>query len=462
MFKRILIANRGEIALRVMRACRSLGIETVAVHSTADADSPHLAEATLAVCIGTGPASRSYLDQSALLQAALQYDCQAVHPGYGFLSENPIFAARCEQQKLTFIGPRASTMRLMGDKVTARATMTALGIGGVPGSAGLVDTEAEALEAAAQVGYPVLLKATAGGGGKGMKIVRAPEELPAAFERASLEADKAFGNAALYLERLVEGGRHIEFQVLGDKYGHVIHLGERECSTQRNNQKLIEEAPSPAVDAAQRAAIGERLTTALSKLGYVGAGTVEFLRAPTGELFFMEMNTRLQVEHPVTELLTGVDLVQWQLRVAAGERLTLRQQDVHPSGHTLECRLNAEDPTLGFRPSPGTLEVFDAPEAWRGALQGPVRLDTHVQAGYRIPTYYDSMIGKLIVRGDDRAAAIAMMKDALARLTIEGVATTIPLLLDLLDDSAFVSGTYDTPGMAATMARWADAQTDRT
>ncbi len=457
MFRRILIANRGEIALRIIRACQALGVETVAVYSEADQGSPHLREATERVCIGPGPSQRSYLHQEALLQAALQYSCQALHPGYGFLSENAAFATRCEQQGTTFIGPRPSTLRVMGDKVTARETMRRLGVFGVPGSDGLLSDALEAVRVAEEVGYPVLLKATAGGGGKGMRICRTPEELPRAFAQASLEAEKAFGNAALYMERYVEGGRHIEFQVLGDVYGHVIHLGERECSTQRNNQKLVEEAPSPGVSAAQRAEVGAVLTRALSALGYVGAGTVEFLRAPTGELFFMEMNTRLQVEHPVTELVTGVDLVQWQLRIAANAPLTLRQEDITLTGHAIECRLNAEDPTQGFRPAPGTLERFEAPAAWRGAMQGPVRLDTHVEAGYRIPTFYDSMIGKLIVRADDRASAIAQLRAALAQVEVEGVPTTLGVLQAVMEDPTFASGDYDTAQMAAMMRRYAAA-----
>ncbi|MEL6178313.1 MAG: acetyl-CoA carboxylase biotin carboxylase subunit [Myxococcota bacterium] len=461
MFKRILIANRGEIALRVIRACRALGIETVAVYSEADASSPHLSEADKTVCIGPGPAGASYLNQTALLQAALQYQCQALHPGYGFLSENALFAARCEQQKTTFIGPRPSSMRLMGDKATARSTMERLGIGGVPGSKDLVLTPEQALAEAEQVGYPVLLKATAGGGGKGMRLCRTPDELPQAFQTARMEAEKAFGNPALYLERFVEGGRHIEFQVLGDRYGKVVHLGERECSTQRNNQKLVEEAPSPGVSAEQRKTLGTRICAALSELGYVGAGTIELLRAPTGELFFMEMNTRLQVEHPVTEMVTGVDLVQWQIRVAAGERLTLDQETIALTGHAIECRLNAEDPAAGFRPCPGTLDPFEAPETWRYNMAGPVRLDSHVRSGYTIPTYYDSMIGKLIVYADTRAEAIAHMHQALADLQIGGPTTTRDLCQAVMEDAAFVSGDYDTPRMSAMMRRYADQHNNK-
>ncbi|MBH22897.1 MAG: acetyl-CoA carboxylase biotin carboxylase subunit [Myxococcales bacterium] len=456
MFKRILIANRGEIALRVIRACKALGVETVAVYSEADAQSPHLEEADRTVCVGPGPAGSSYLNQEALLQAALQYDCQALHPGYGFLSENARFAARCEQQKTTFIGPSPNAMRLMGDKATGRATMERLGIGGVPGSEELVLTEEQALAEAERVGYPVLLKATAGGGGKGMRLCRTPDELPQAFQTARMEAEKAFSNPALYLERFVEGGRHIEFQILGDRYGKVIHLGERECSTQRNNQKLIEEAPSPGVPIAQREELGARICAALSQLGYVGAGTIELLRTPRGELFFMEMNTRLQVEHPVTEMVTGADLVQWQLRIAAGEPLTLDQDAIQLTGHAIECRLNAEDPTQGFRPCPGTLTTFEAPEAWRYNHAGPVRLDSHVRSGYAIPTYYDSMIGKLIVHADTRSAAIAQMREALLGLELSGPTTTRDICVAIMDDPQFASGDYDTPRMAAMMRRYAD------
>ncbi len=455
MFKRVLIANRGEIALRVIKACRALGVETVAAYSEADAGSPHLAEADLSVCVGPGPSARSYLNQDALLQAAEQTGCQAVHPGYGFLSENALFATRCAQQKLTFIGPSPKALRLMGDKAQARATMASYGVMGVPGSDGLVRDPEEAVAAAARVGYPVLLKATAGGGGKGMRVCRAPEDLPRAFEQASVEALKAFGDGGLYLERFVEGGRHIEFQVLGDRYGRVIHLGERECSTQRSNQKVIEEAPSPGVTAEQRAALGARICEVLRQIGYVGAGTVELLRGPDGALYFMEMNTRLQVEHPVTELVAGVDLVSWQLRLAAGQPLTLLQEDVTLTGHAIECRVNAEDATQGFRPSPGLISSFEAPEEWRYRLAGPVRLDTHVRAGYRVPTLYDSMLGKLIAHAPTREEAIAALLAALGELRVEGVPTTIDLHRFLLASNEFKSGQYTTASMSEVMRSFA-------
>ena len=451
MFDKVLIINRGEIALRVIHACRTLGVTSVAAYSEADASSPHLEEADETVCLGAGPSAASYLNQDRILQVAEETQCQAIHPGYGFLSENALFATRCAQQKTTFIGPSPSALRLMGDKASARATMAAQGVIGVPGSQGILQSLEEAQSAAERVGFPVLLKATAGGGGKGMRICRSLDDLPRAFEQASMEARAAFGDAGLYMERFVEGGRHIEFQVLGDRYGHVIHLGERECSTQRNNQKVIEEAPSPGVSAEQRAELGARICALLSKMKYVGAGTVELLRAPTGELFFMEMNTRLQVEHPVTEMITGVDLVAWQLKLAAGERLTIKQEDVNLQGHAIECRINAEDPALDFRPAPGQLTRFDAPEEWRYRLNGPIRLDTHARPGYRIPPLYDSMIGKLITRGQTRKEAIEQMINALDQLKIEGVPTTVDLHRFLLASTPFQSGQYSTPEMGEVM-----------
>lgn len=461
MFDKILVINRGEIALRVIRACRELGVTSVAAYSEADADSPHLEEADERICIGPGPSALSYLNQDAILQAAEETHCQAIHPGYGFLSENALFATRCALHKITFIGPSPGALRLMGDKASARATMASRGVTGVPGSDGLVSSVAEALVVAESVGFPILLKATAGGGGKGMRICRDASELPRAFEQASMEARSAFGNPGLYMERFVEGGRHIEFQVLGDRYGHVISLGERECSTQRNNQKVIEEAPSCGVSDAQRRELGARICGLLSELGYVGAGTVELLRAPTGELFFMEMNTRLQVEHPVTEMVTGVDLVAWQIRLAAGQRLTLSQDEMSFSGHSIECRLNAEDPALNFRPAPGTLTEFEAPEEWRYRFNGPVRLDSHVRVGYKIPPLYDSMIGKLIVHAPSRDEAIALMLDSLAQLKVSGVPTTIELQRYLLKSEAFKSGQYSTPQMGEVIKQFQEAHAPR-
>ncbi len=439
MFRKVLVANRGEIAQRIIRACHVVGAKAVAVHSSADADSPHLSEADETVCIGPGASARSYLNQDALLQAALQTDCQALHPGYGFLAENALFARRCEQQKLTFIGPSARSIRTMGDKATARETMKAAGLPIMPGTDDILATPAEALVAAEELGYPVLLKATAGGGGKGMRRVNAPEELEGLFRDAEREAGKAFGNPDLYMEKFIVGGRHIEFQVLADRYGNVVHLGERECSIQRNHQKLIEEAPASRFDPAMRAELGERIRHAVKATGYVNAGTIEFLMDASGALYFMEMNTRIQVEHPVTEMVTGIDIVAWQLRIAAGEKLSLRQADIALSGHAIECRINAEDPSQGFRPAPGTVTKFTAPTVDGAEL----RLDTHVVEGYKIPAFYDSMVGKLIVHGPDRPTAVAAMSRALAALEIEGVPTTTKLHQAIMASPGFAVGEYD-------------------
>lgn len=438
MFRKVLVANRGEIALRIIRACHEVGAKAVAVYSEADAESPHLEEADESICIGGGSPAQSYLNQDAILQAAELMDCQAIHPGFGFLSENKHFATRCEQQKLTFIGPPARCIQLMGDKATARRTMKAAGLPTLPGSKGLLANLDEARERAEEVGYPVLLKATSGGGGRGMRRVNAPEELERAWDEATREAAGAFGDAGLYMEKFVVGGRHIEFQLLADRYGNVLHFGERECSIQRNHQKLVEEGPANGMSEEKRAEIGALVCRAAREIGYVNAGTVEFLMDASGDLFFMEMNTRIQVEHPVTELITGVDLVAWQLRVAAGEPLALKQEDIAIRGHAIECRINAEDPAQGFRPSPGVLETFEAPVDLPG-----VRLDTHVRQGYRIPTFYDSMVGKLIVWGEDRAQALERMKGALAAFKIGPVATTIPLHQRILQESAFREGRYD-------------------
>lgn len=443
MFQRILVANRGEIALRIIRACHAVGARAVAVYSEADADSPHLEEADETVCIGPGPAARSYLDADAILEAALSRDCQAIHPGFGFLSENARFVQRCAQQKLTFIGPPASIIRAMGDKSTARETMRAAGLPVMPGSRTILRSIEEARALAEEIGYPVLLKATAGGGGKGMRRCDGPDELEPAFVDAAREAGQAFGDAGLYLEKFIVGGRHIEFQVLADHWGNVIHLGERECSIQRNHQKLLEEAPGHGIGAELRAELGERIRRAMGAIGYRNAGTIEFLMDADGALYFMEMNTRIQVEHPVTEMITGVDLVAWQLRIAAGQRLTIRQEEVELEGHAIECRINAEDPAAGFRPAPGTVETFSGPATGDG-----IRLDSHVRSGYRIPTYYDSMIGKLIVHGADRAEAIAAMEEALAAFRVEGVPTTIGLHRAILGSEAFRRGGYTTAFLA--------------
>jgi acetyl-CoA carboxylase biotin carboxylase subunit len=441
VFRRILVANRGEIALRVIRAAKGLGIEAVAVFSEADRGAPWLAEADDAVCVGPARADRSYLDAGAILQAAEQTGCQAIHPGYGFLAENAVFAARAEQQGITFIGPGPSAMRRMGDKVEAKRTLGAAGIPTIPGSADVLPGIEAARAEAAGIGYPVLLKAAAGGGGRGMRRCSDERELVRGFGEASLEAEKAFGNGGLYLEKYLEGGRHVEFQVLCDAFGNGIHLGERECSVQRHHQKLIEESPSPVMDGATRASLGTRVARAVAALGYRNAGTVEFLRSGDGSLFFMEMNARLQVEHPVTEMNTGVDLVAEQIRVAALHPLRLRQEDVVFAGHAIEFRINAEDPANGFRPDPGTIVSFEPP-----SLSGPglrVRWDSAVRAGYKIPPNYDSIVGKLIVHAPDRRRAIEAGKAALASLRIGGVRTTIPLHLAILEHPDFVRGEYD-------------------
>jgi len=441
MFRRILVANRGEIAARVIRACREMGIRTVAVHSTADADSPHRKLADGAICIGGPRAAESYLNADAILQAAEQTGCQAIHPGYGFLSENPLFAERCASHRITFIGPTAAAMRRMGDKVEARRTMDAAGVPVIPGSAGALVSADEAASAARGAGYPVMIKAVAGGGGRGMRRCDDEASLRRMFVEASAEADAAFGNPSLYLEKFIEGGRHVEIQILADAYGTAVHLGERECSVQRNHQKLIEEAPSPVLDAGERARLGDRAARAVENAGYSGAGTLEFLRDREGRLYFMEMNARVQVEHPVTEEVTGVDIVHEQIRIAAGERLRLAQKDVKLKGHAIECRINAEDPAAGFRPAPGRLDVFQlASPAAEGTR---LRIETHAEAGYAIPPFYDSMIGKVIAWGADRDAARSAMARALTAARIEGVPTTVPFHIQVLGDAAFIRGEYD-------------------
>jgi acetyl-CoA carboxylase biotin carboxylase subunit len=438
MFRRLLVANRGEVAARIIRACGELGIETVAVHSLADADSPHLELADRRVCIGPGPSAASYLNMDAILQAAEQCDCQAVHPGFGFLAENALFAARVRQQQLAWVGPPPRAIARMGDKAEARRAMQAAGLPTIPGTEGVLTGVDEALAAADEVGYPVLLKATAGGGGKGMRRSNDPAGLRQGFAEASMEAEKAFGNPGLYLEKVLLEARHVEFQVLADHYGAAIHLGERECSVQRRHQKLLEEAPSPAVDPAQRDSAGARAAAAALAIGYTSAGTVEFLRDADGKLYFMEMNTRLQVEHPVTEMITGIDIVREQIGIAANQPLSLAQEDVTFDGHAIELRINAEDPDRDFRPDPGTVSVFEPPSG------DGIRVDTHIGPGYTIPPFYDSMIAKLIVHGGSRDDAIARAEDALARFRVEGVATTIGLHRRVLTEPRFRQGDYDT------------------
>ncbi len=437
MFRRLLVANRGEVAARVIRACRELGIQSVAVHSTADADSPHLRQADRTVCIGPGPAASSYLDMDAILQAAEQCECQALHPGFGFLAENALFAARVRQQQLAWVGPPPRAIAVMGDKAAARRAMKAAGLPTIPGTDGVLASVEEALAAADEVGYPVLLKATAGGGGKGMRRCRDAAELRRNFVEASVEAEKAFANPGLYLEKIVVSARHVEFQILADHFGHAVHLGERECSVQRRHQKLLEEAPSPVLEDEVRQEMGRRAAAAAVAIGYASAGTMELLRAADGRLFFMEMNTRLQVEHPVTEMVTGVDIVREQIRIAANCPLSVTQEEVRWSGHAIEMRVNAEDPERDFRPDPGTVTVFERPSG------DGVRVDSHVEAPYRIPPFYDSMVAKLIVHGPDRPTAIARASSALDAFRVEGVKTTIPLHRRVLGEPDFRAGRYD-------------------
>lgn len=434
MFDKILIANRGEIALRVHRACKEMGIRTVAVHSEADANAMHVKLADESVCIGPPPAGRSYLNIPQIIAAAEVTGAQAIHPGYGFLSENARFAEIVEAHGMTFIGPKAETIRLMGDKITAKQAAVEAGIPVVPGSDGAISDMDEARKVARSIGFPVLIKAASGGGGRGMKVAESEETLENALQTASSEAKAAFGDGAVYIEKYLGQPRHIEIQVMADEHGNVIHLGERDCSLQRRHQKVLEEAPSVALDAEARAKIGKIVTDAVKNIGYRGAGTVEFLYE-NGEFYFIEMNTRLQVEHPVTEGITGVDLVREQIRVAAGLELEFKQEDIQIEGWAIECRINAENPET-FTPSPGKVTGFHAP----GGLG--VRLDSALYDGYSIPPYYDSMIGKLIVQGRDRAEALMRLKRALGEMVVGGIETTIPLHLALLDEPAFVSGDY--------------------
>jgi len=432
MFRRLLLANRGEVAVRVLRTCRALGIQAVAVASPADKDLRWLQEADEVVAL---PDNRAYLDQDALIDAATRTACSALHPGWGFLSENPTFAARCEAARLSFVGPRSATMRRMADKAQARATMRALGLPPIPGSSGWLPDLAAAHKVADELGYPVLIKAVSGGGGRGMRRVFEPSALEAAWRDASAESQSAFGDGRLYLEKLVLDGRHIELQVLGDGRGGIHVLGERECSVQRRHQKLLEETPSVAVEDSRRADVFERVRAACSALAYRGAGTVEMLRDADGALWFMEMNTRLQVEHTITEAVTGVDLVAAQLDVAANRPLGAAPT---AEGHAIECRINAEDPTRGFRPTPGTVTRLRVPQG-----EG-IRVDTHLREGDRISPHYDSMFAKIIAHGPDRAAAIQRMEAALAELEVEGVHTTAALHLAILRHPDFRAGTYDT------------------
>jgi len=434
MFKKVLIANRGEIALRVHRACKEMGIRTVAVHSTADATAMHVRLADESVCIGPPLARDSYLNMAAILSAASITGAEAIHPGYGFLSENANFAEMVEAHGFAFIGPTAEHIRMMGDKIAAKQAMASLNVPLVPGSDGELTSLEEAREVAARVKYPVLIKAAAGGGGRGMKVAHSEDELEEAWRVARTEAKAAFGNDAVYLEKYLDRPRHIELQVMADSYGNVVHYGERDCSLQRRHQKLVEEAGSPALTPAEREAIGAQVTSGLSKLGYRNAGTLEFLWQD-GQFAFIEMNTRLQVEHPVTEMVSGVDLVKEQIRIAAGEPLGYTQEDVKFEGHAIECRITAEDPDT-FMPSPGRVNTFHAP----GGLG--VRVDSALYSGYSVPPNYDSLVAKLIVHGKTRAEAIARMRRALEEMVVDGIRTTLPLHQRIMADPQFQSGDY--------------------
>ena len=433
MIEKLLIANRGEIALRILRACRELGIKAVAVHSETDRDLKHVLLADESVCIGPAPSRDSYLNIPAIISAAEVTDTVAIHPGYGFLSENADFAERVERSGFIFIGPRPETIRLMGDKVSAIAAMKEAGVPCVPGSEGaLDDNKKRTIEIARSIGYPVIIKASGGGGGRGMRVVHAEATLLNAISLTKAEAAAAFGNDTVYMEKYLENPRHVEFQVLADQYGNAIHLGERDCSMQRRHQKVVEEAPAPGITEKQRREIGERCAEACRRVGYRGAGTFEFMYED-GEFYFIEMNTRVQVEHPVTEMITGVDIVKEQIRIASGERLRYKQEDIRISGHAIECRINAEDSET-FTPSPGKINEFHAPG-------GPgIRMDTHIYSGYMVPPYYDSMIGKLIAYGEDRGSALARMCNALRETVIDGINTNIRLQRQILMDAAFQTG----------------------
>lgn len=446
MFTKVLIANRGEIALRIHRACKEMGISTVAVHSEADRGAMWVRLADESVCIGPAPAAKSYLNIPSIIAAAEITGTQAIHPGYGFLAENARFAEIIEAHSMTFIGPKPDHIRIMGDKITAKQAVKDAGIPVVPGSDGEVETVEQAIEASKAIGFPLIVKAAAGGGGRGMKVAQTADDLVEAVQTAQAEALAAFGNGAVYMERYLQKPRHIEIQVIADSHGNVVHLGERDCSLQRRHQKVLEEAPSPALSAEGRKKIGETVNKAIAAIGYLGAGTIEFLWED-GEFFFIEMNTRLQVEHPVTEMITGVDLVREQIRIAAGLPLSFTQEEITFEGHAIEVRINAENPDT-FTPSPGTITEFHAP----GGLG--VRLDSAIFAGYSIPPYYDSLIGKLIVHGRDREEALARLKRSLGETVISGVDTTIPLFQKLLQEPDILSGDYDIHWLE----KWAAAQ----
>ncbi|MCB6182988.1 acetyl-CoA carboxylase biotin carboxylase subunit [Leeia sp. TBRC 13508] len=433
MFEKILIANRGEIALRIQRACREMGIKTVVVHSDVDREAKYVKLADESVCIGPAPSNQSYLNVPAIISAAEVTDAQAIHPGYGFLSENADFAERVEKSGFVFIGPRPDTIRKMGDKVSAKQAMIEAGVPCVPGSGGaLPDDPKEIMKIAKEIGYPVIIKAAGGGGGRGMRVVHSEGSLINSVQMTRTEAGAAFGNPTVYMEKFLENPRHVEIQVLADEHGNAVYLGERDCSMQRRHQKVIEEAPAPGITAAQRQKVGEACAEACRRIGYRGAGTFEFL-FENGEFYFIEMNTRVQVEHPVTEMITGIDIVQEQIKIAAGQKLSFSQKDVHLTGHAFECRINAEDP-FNFIPSPGVVTTYHAPG-------GPgIRVDSHIYQGYRVPSNYDSMVAKLIAYGKTREQAMAKMRIALSEMMVGGIKTNIPLHQELMLDAAFIKG----------------------
>ncbi len=439
MFSKILIANRGEIALRIIRACHEMGIRTVAVYSQVDRNSLHVRFADEAICIGQASSSSSYLNIPAIISAAEITDVEAIHPGYGFLAENAHFAEICESCKITFIGPTPENIRLMGDKMAARTTMQKAGLPIVPGSRAIIKNKEDALKTAKEIGYPVIIKAAAGGGGKGMRICHNDLTLVSSLLTAQSEAEANFGNSSVYIEKYIEKPRHIEVQIIADRMGHILQLGERDCSIQRRHQKLLEESPSPAVDSKMRRKLGEMVLKGIKSIGYVSCGTIEFLLdSKTNNFYFMEMNTRIQVEHPVTEMVTGIDLIKEQIRVASGEKLKIQQENVQIKGAAIECRINAEDPDNNFMPSPGKIEALILPG-------GPnVRLDTHIYAGYEVPSYYDSLVAKLIVYGNNRNEAIKTMRRALSEFYIAPIKTTIPFHLRLMDNPLFKKGDIST------------------
>ena len=437
MIKKILIANRGEIAVRIIRACREMGIETVAVYSEADKEALHTKLADEAVCIGPAPSSESYLSMERMISATIVSGADAIHPGFGFLSENSKFAELCEQCNITFIGPGSEIIAKLGNKQEARNTMIAAGVPVIPGSKEPVYDAQTGADIAAGIGYPVIVKAALGGGGKGMRVARTPQEFEQSFQTAQKETQMAFGDNTMYIEHFVEHPRHIEFQILADAYGNVVHLGERDCSVQRNHQKMIEESPSVALTEELREKMGEAAVKAAKAAGYVNAGTIEFLLEKNGNFYFMEMNTRIQVEHPVTEWVTGIDLVKEQIRIASGEKLSFRQEDIHLNGHAIECRINAENPEKGFRPSPGTITDMYLPGG-KG-----IRIDSAIYSGYTIPPYYDSMVAKLIVWAKNRGEAIQKMRSALGEVIIEGIDTNVDYQYEILHHPAYISGDID-------------------